>query len=169
MRVLDDAYQQQWGPASTWGDPRHPDTEHRTTATYNRWFRPTAGMLLSYAATHTSSKACAAVRGNLRLRLGAVETAVNKGRHINTAFSDRVCRDCERRAGQRCVDDAQHVCLECPYILGQLGHKGYDNSGARDFNELYAPQHASKGIRFVGKVVDLIAEAASRQREQQPR
>ena len=146
------------------GDPRDPATKHRATAAYNRWFRPTAGSVLAYAMGRTRSKDCAAVRANFRLRLGAVETAENRGRRNGVVpFANRVCSACQQ-AGERHIDDVQHVCFECPHIKGQLQRSGWDSiPGVGDFAQLYAPEQRKAGVRFVGRVVGLIAEQQQRE------
>ena len=162
MRAVDAAYQQQWGSTDRRGDPRCPDTLHRTAATYNAWFRPTAGAVLGYALRRTGSKACAAVRANLRLRLGAVDSAVTRGRYAGSAvpFENRVCQRC-LSVGHRCVDDALHVCLECPCMQADLLQQGWATGTTTDFNELYAPASLKAAIDYVARVVGLVSRGVS--------
>lgn len=162
MRAVDAAYQQQWGSMDRRGDPRCPATPHRATATYNAWFRPSAGAVLGYALQRTSSKACAVVRANLRLRLGAVHTAVTKGRYAGSAvpFESRVCQHC-LSAGRRCVDDALHVCLECPYWQAALMQQGWTAGTATDFDELYAPTSLKTAMEYVAHVVSSVSGGVS--------
>lgn len=160
MRLLDMAYQQQWGGGSKRGDPRDPATKHRPEAAYNKWFRSTAGTVLAHAALRTRSKQCAEVRANLRLRLGAVATAVTKGQQTNgrVPFERRLCVACTVTGAGSHIEDAQHACFECTHMLGRLAGKGWDSppGGAGDFEQLYAKGNVKGGMQYAGQIVEWV-------------
>ena len=93
------------------------------------------------------------------MRLGAVSTAVTKGRRSGTMpFETRTCSGCSARGVGSHIEDAQHVCFECPYIKAKLAGMGWDNTpgGARNFPQLYGMGNVKGGIKYVGLVVDTI-------------
>ena len=152
MGLLEEAFKQQWGSAEYLGEPRDPAARHRPDATYNKWFRSTAGTLLAHATFRTSSKDCAEVRASLRMRLGAVSTAVTKGRRSGTMpFETRTCSGCSARGVGSHIEDAQHVCFECPCIKAKLAGLGWDNTpgGAKNFPQLYKKGNVKGGINYV--------------------
>ena len=118
LELVDAAYQLQQHSGGE--DPRDPAADHRQAATYAAWFQPTAGRVLEHAAGRTSSRECDVVRANLRLRLGAVKTAVTQGQRSGSAFGQRICQKC-RHEGREHIGDVQHLCLECLCVRRELG------------------------------------------------
>jgi hypothetical protein len=139
LRLVDARYEQQ---RSNTEDPRDPATRHRAAATYATWFQPTAGKVLAHAAKHTSRHACARARTNLRLRLGAVSTAVSRGARRRTPFPERRCPLCPSREGQA-PGDLQHALFECEHMQQMLRARcphwaSGPPGGATDLSVLYA-------------------------------
>ena len=157
MQLVDAAYEQQrW--AGT-GNPRDPGTQHRVAATYHAWFSGTAGKLLEYAKGRTGSRACAQLRTNLRVRLGAVRTPVNLGRRSHTPFQERCCPACAGRGEGAHVGDALHVFFQCGEVQEQLGERwGWEGppGGATDFGQLYSGD-LKRAVAYVADVEELLA------------
>ena len=161
LQLIDQAYQQQWGDEERRGDPRDPATQHRPEATYNKWFRQTAGTILAHAATRTRSKDCAQVRDSLRLRLGALGVEVTTGRRNHLIpFETRLCRTCKEAGAGDFVEDVQHTCFECPHMRGKIAGKGWEDPprGARDFQQLYAKENIRGAMRYVEKITECVNE-----------
>ena len=84
---------------------------------------------------------------------------MTKGQRSGTMlFETRACSGCSARGAGRHIEDAQHVCFECPCITAKLAGMGWDNTpgGARNFPQLYEKGNVKGGINYVGLVVDTI-------------
>ena len=163
LELVRNSYERQQGSTT---DPRDPATQHRAVATHASWFRPTAGCLLRYAARHASKKACNRVRANLRLRLGAVRTAVSMGARRRTAFEDRVCPDCEAAGGERSRGDIRPALFECPHMQQHLSMLNEQwaraegpPGGATDFTTLYNG-NIKAAMRYVEDAAAALEQAA---------
>ena len=139
MQLVDAAYQAQQGGDAAAADPRDPAIGSRATATYNAWFRPTAGKVLEYAQGRTSGSACRRVQANLRLRLGALPTPVTQG--FSMPLGQRTCVACRvREEGDR-LGDVLHTCFERSHVQDQMGDRwGWEipPHGVSDLNQLYS-------------------------------
>jgi hypothetical protein len=160
LQLVDAAYERLRAAGD--GDPRAEDTQHRVAATYRAWFSSTAGSVLGYAAGRTGSRACAQVRTNLRVRLGAVSTPVNLGRRRRTPFQDRCCPACAADGEGMCVGDVQHAFFECGDVQRRMAERwGWEGppGGAANFGQLYAGD-VKRAAAYVADVEELLAEAA---------
>ena len=140
------------------GDPRDPVTAHRAAATYNAWFRPTVGRVLAHAVGRTGTSACRRVQANLRLRLGALPTAVILGGRGRTPFHERSCPACAGRGEGQHVGDVLHACFQCSHMQEVFGDRwGWAGppGGAADFHQLYRGD-MRKAIAFGADIVDLV-------------
>jgi hypothetical protein len=157
LRLVDAAHGQQCNDQRM-GDPRDPATPHRPAATYNAWFRSTAGGVLRYAQRHTSRVKCARVTASIRLRLGAVGVAVNRGRHEKRDYPERCCTACKALTGEHRVDDIAHACFECQPLKERLLAKGCTGppGNARSFHELFTQPNLSAALVFVEAVSELL-------------
>jgi hypothetical protein len=160
LQLVDAAYERLRAAGD--GDPRAEGTQHRVAATYRAWFHSTAGSVLGYAAGRTGSKACAQVRTNLRVRLGAVSTPVNLGRRRRTPFQDRCCPACAADGEGMCVGDVQHSFFECGDVQRRMAERwGWEGppGGATNFGQLYAGD-VKRAAAYVADVEELLAETA---------
>ena len=159
MQLVQAAFRRQWS-ADRLGDPRDPAVMHRHHASYNAWFRSTAGSVLKYAQRHISSARCRCVAACLRYRLGAVGLAVNVGRRVNVPFCDRVCAVCQERTGGRHVDDALHACFECEGRREQLQQSGVAAhllDGATTFQALFATRESTgRAVKYLAALAQLV-------------
>jgi hypothetical protein len=156
LHLVDAAYLQQ-SQQDRVGDPRAADTQHRPDATYNAWFQPSAGCVVQQARGHTSSRECSRAISALRLRLGAVGVAANKGRHAGSPFQHRLCLACVTAGGGQHVGDVQHACFECPSIQQQLQGLGWEGipGNATGFQQLFT-EHGETALHYVGAVAELV-------------
>ena len=118
-------------------------------------------MLLQHAKGRTGSRACARVRTNLRVRLGAVRTPVNLGRHSRVPFEERCCPSCTARGKGTPVGDVLHAFFECGAVQEQLGERwGWEGppGGVRTFSHLYNGD--LKKVAYVADVEELLAAEA---------
>ena len=162
MELVDAAYEKQWSDGRK-GNPQDPETQHRREATYNAWFMPSAGSVLRHAKYRTSSKDCARVRSCLRLRLGAMRIAANRGRHnALTPFPERICVLCRELGLGQHVEDVQHVCFECSSLKGQLAGLGWSNApgNAENFQQLFTRVNMRAAARYVDDIANLVAQRA---------
>jgi hypothetical protein len=160
MELVDAAYERQRRAGA--GDPRDPGIEHRVAATYQAWFSDTAGVLLQHAQGRTGNRACARVRTNLRVRLGAVRTPVNMGRRNRVPFGERCCQACTVRGEGTHTGDALHAFFQCGAVQEQLGERwGWEGppGGATNFSQLYKG-NPKKAVAYVADVEELLAAAA---------
>lgn len=158
MQLVDAAYQAQQGGDATAADPRDPATGSRATATYNAWFRPTAGTVLKYAQGRTSGSACRRVQANLRLRLGALPTPVTQGARFSVPLGQRTCVACTVRGEGDKLGDVLHTCFECSHVQDQMGDRwGWEGppDGASDFNQLYSGS-LRRAMAYGADIVELV-------------
>ena len=159
MKLVQAAFRRQWA-VDRLGDPRDPEAVHRPHASYNAWFRSTAGAVMKYAQQHISASRCRRVSACLRYRLGAVGLAVNVGRRARVPFGDRVCAVCQERGGRQCMDDALHACFECEGRREQLQQSGVGVrllSGATSFHQLFATgASTSRAVKFLAALAQLV-------------
>jgi hypothetical protein len=116
---------------------------------------------MRYAKYRTSSKDCARVRSCMRLRLGALSLAANRGRHNSgTPFAERVCVACRDRGHVQHVEDVQHACFGCDSLKTQLAELGWRNvpGHAESFHQLFARRNTRKAVRYVDAIAKLVAQ-----------
>jgi hypothetical protein len=96
------------------GDPRAEETQYREQATYASWFKVGEGMRWRDLPTYLSSNLHEHTwRTMAKLRLGNHGLAVEKGRHRNVPYSDRICERCFVHDNSWVVDDVHHVLFDC--------------------------------------------------------
>ena len=141
----------------------HQAAARLTTHTHNQaWFSDTAGVLLQHAKGRTGSRACARVRTNLRVRLGAVHTPVNMGRRNRVPFGERLTPRAQRRDGGRASGTRSTRSSNagwCKISWGSGGAGKAPPGGATDFSQLYNG-NLKKAVAYVADVEELLAAAA---------
>ena len=120
-------------------DPRAPDEHQPGRAMYNRWFRPSAGVIMRESARHTSTSSNKRTQANLRFRLGCLEVS-----------------PCSHCADARA--DALHVCFECSWYEQRLIARNSTRRppGAADFQLLYSGCPRRTAFSFVQAVAGLL-------------
>jgi hypothetical protein len=145
------------------GDPAAPDCDRRAHATYSSWFAGGAGQLVAASWDRVRRQDSRQLRSSLQLCLGSSRIAAVVGgwQGKQLEHEERVCKACAVPSavhgvfGSGPVQDAQHVCFECPAVRDALKQQGMDGPprGARSFAELFAGEqdHQDKGatLRFL--------------------
>jgi hypothetical protein len=150
---VDLAYRRQWctdqpgtvQPGTQPRDQRLPEEEQPGRAAYNRWFRPTAGVVMRESAKHTSTSANKRTHANLRMRLGCVE--VQPCPHCGAAGD-----------GEAPAADALHACFQRLWVEQQLAERGLPGrpQEAGDFAALYSARPRGAAFRYVQAVMRML-------------
>ena len=98
------------------------------------------------------------MRTNLRLRLGAISTADTRGRRNGQRREAHCFQRCWARGDSEQVEDALHVCFQCPSVRGQLREHGWAGppGAATNFHQLYQDEQGWDALAFVDCVVGIV-------------
>ena len=138
------------------GDPRDPAARSRPLVTYRAWVNP--GLTGVGVAGWHRGWCGGAARALLRLRAGALDLQVTRGRWVGTPWQARTCERCASGA----VEDAYHVVFECgAYARVRQRHSGLFSefegalSGAYEVGALasFLAQDPGSLSRFVWQLV----------------
>ena len=113
-----------------------------------------SGAMLAQARSRTSTRECACMRTNLRLRLGAISTAETRGWRSGQRREACCCQRCWARVDGERVEDALHVCFQCPSVRERLREQGWAGppGAVTNFHQIYPAEQRWDALAFVDSV-----------------
>jgi hypothetical protein len=140
------------------GDPRDPTVNHRQQAAYSAWFADSAAAVRDAAWGLLRRRECQQLVACRRLRLGAARLRARGWGAAALPFVARTCPACADgvSTGNSPVQDAVHVCFECPTVAAAVHQAGVYGvpRGAADFAQLFAAGTDWRGVfTFVQEAV----------------